>query len=90
LTTLLALGPTARGTIYYYVEKKFQLKREEFCNKVGLFHEALKSILGEGTKILENSIAGNLYNEIGLKFDKDENSTLVDYVQDAKRRLETG
>jgi hypothetical protein len=86
----LALGAGVRDTIYYHLEKKFQLGREEFYDKIEVFHEALEDMLGEGGRIVEHSIAKSLSRRFGLEFEVHENWTLPEHVKDVKRRLESG
>jgi hypothetical protein len=83
----LGLGPGAKDTIYYYVEKNFQLKPQRFYDRVESFHKALEGIFGEGVRVVENSIADKLYSGFGLNFEKHENWTLSNYVDDAKKHL---
>ena len=45
---LLALGADARHVIYYYVERNYQVKREDIPKKVEAFHRALEGIFGPG------------------------------------------
>jgi hypothetical protein len=86
----LALGAGVRDTIYYYVEKKFQLGREEFYDRIEVFHEALENMLGEGGRVVEDSIAKSFSRRFGLEFKVHEDWTLPEHVKDVKRRLEIG
>lgn len=76
----LVLGEGVKHAIYYHVERKHQLRREEIPEKIESFHKALQSLLGAGAEVLEKLIAKALYDRLGLNFEEREGWTLVDYV----------
>lgn len=78
---LLALGETTRHAIYHHVERNDQIKREEIPNRIEDFQNALGSLLGAGTKVVEMLIAQNLYKKMGLNFTRCDNWTLADHVR---------
>jgi hypothetical protein len=83
---LLDLGEGTRHTIYYHVERVQHLKREEIPGKLEEFHEALRKLLGEGTRAVEKLIIRNLYDIIGCELMENNSWTLVDYVRDVSQR----
>lgn len=82
---LLALGETARQTIYERAENKYQVKREEIPEKLNLFHEALEGMLGAGAEVIERQIAKKLYSQLNLNFTERSGWTIVEYFDHAKK-----
>lgn len=81
----LVLGESVRHAIYYHVERKHQLRREEIPDKIESFHKALQNLLGAGAEVLEKLIAKELYGRLELDFEEHEGWTLVDYVNQGKK-----
>jgi hypothetical protein len=82
---LLALGEIVSATIYQRIECTCQVKREEIPDRLESFHEALRGMLGAGTKVIEKQIAKNLYSRLGLNFTAYANWTIVEYFDYAKK-----
>jgi len=82
---LLALGERVRQVIYHHIERNYQVKREEIPEKIDAFRKALEGIFGAAAKVVEKLIAKNLYSILGLNFTENQNWTLVEYVNDAKK-----
>lgn len=87
---LLVLGASVKDSMYYYLEKNRQVRREEIPSKITAFHEALESLLGAGAKVLERLIAERLYSRLNLIFEERENWTLGDYVRYAQKAKKGG
>jgi len=82
---LLALGPDASNVIRYYAEGSYRVKLEDVPDKLEIFCNVLKAMLGTGGRVVEEVIARNLYNRLTLDFTKHDDWRLVDYVQNAKK-----
>lgn len=82
---LTGLGENVRDTIYYHVETKFQVRREEIPERLEAFHQALEGLLGEGAKTVEKMIARSLFKRLGLNFEEHDDWTLINYVDYAKK-----
>jgi len=82
---LLVLGASVRHSIYYYVERNRQVKREEIPSRIAVFHEALEGLLGAGAVVIEKLIAKDLYSRLSLTFEEHEDWTLVDYARYAQK-----
>jgi hypothetical protein len=84
---MLSLGESARQSIYYHLETKFAVKREEISLDLEGFQTALEKIFGIGARYLEILIMKNLYAKIGrsLKVKNNEQLEFVKYVNAAKR-----
>jgi hypothetical protein len=87
---LLVLGETARLAIYDCVESSYQIRREEIPEKLEAVHGALTDLLGKGGNMVERVAAENLYKSLHLTFEPNEDWTLIDYVNHAKRVMSVG
>jgi hypothetical protein len=63
----------------------YQLRREEIPTKLDAFHEALQTMFGAGAKVIETQIAKGFSARLGSGFTENENWTIVDYFEFAKR-----
>ena len=81
---LLVLGESGRHALYYQVEKRFGINREEIPYRIDDFHKALESMFGPPCKILERIIAKELYSKLGLRFKERKSWTLSDYLEEIK------
>jgi len=82
---LLVPGEIVRAAIYERIERSFQVKREEIPEKLPVFQDALKELLGTAAKVMEKLIAKNLYSRLGISFAERADWTLVEYVDYAKK-----
>jgi hypothetical protein len=87
---LLVLGETARLAIYDCVESSYQIRREEIPEKLEALHGALTDLLGKGGNMVERVAAEDLYKSLHLTFEPNEDWTLIDYVNHAKRIMSVG
>ena len=62
------LGESAKRAIYYHLEEKFKIRREEIPIKIDDFVEAIEEIFGMGAKIIEMQIMKSLYKRVGHNF----------------------
>lgn len=76
---LLALGNSPRDAIYYHLEKKFNVKRENIHEQIEEFALALESIFGPGAKYILNLAVKKLCLKLNLP-DEKRNLQLVDFV----------
>lgn len=89
-SALSSLGDSARQSVYFHLEKKFDITRDEIPGRVEDFDHGLERIFGTGTRFLEVLIMKKLYEEIGskgkiLKLDQGNEFRFVDYVKAAER-----
>lgn len=85
---LLVFGESTRYVIYYHIASKHNIERERIPERLEAFHEALKDIFGEGSKVVEKQIAKSMYAMLDLKFRECDEWTLVDYANDARETAE--
>jgi hypothetical protein len=88
-STLSSLGDSAKQSVYFHLEKKFDLTRDEIPSRIEDFDHGLERIFGAGTRFLEVLIMKKLYEEMGSKgriltLDQGEDFKFVDYVKAAR------
>ena len=84
------LGESAKRAIYYHLEEKFKIRREEIPVKIDDFAEAIEEIFGMGAKIIEMQIMKNLYKKVGRNFkyvSKEKDLLFTAYLKAVKNHL---
>ena len=86
---LSSLGESAKQAIYYYLEKGFNLNRQEIPYKVKDFATAIEKFFGVGANFLETLILKQLYEKAGQSFNLDisEDVNFSERVILAKRSI---
>lgn len=79
---LSVLGESCKQTIYYHVERHYQIKREEICERVEAFDKALEGLFGAGSGVIRKLIAKSIYERLGLSFKEHWGWRLADYLDD--------
>jgi len=82
---LSMFGESCKQPIYHYFETRYQIKREEICNKIEVFDKALKGLFGAGAGVISRLIAKSIYERLGLSFKEHSGWRLADYLDDAKK-----
>ena len=87
---LSSLGESAKQSIYFHLQDKFKISREEIPRHVKEFAEGLEKIFGFGARFLEIMIMKRLYAHIGqpLNWDEREEFVFVNYVEAARRSFQ--
>ena len=65
---LSSLGETCKQAIYFHLEKKFKLTKQDIPSRINDFTEAMENIFGVGAKVLEIRIMKNLFKNMGYPF----------------------
>ena len=73
------------NAIYLYLEKKFQLDKDEILKKPLMFSTGLKALLGSAAPVIENLILKNLYQKLDLKFKKRKGYSFSKHIQELRR-----
>jgi hypothetical protein len=85
---LLVYGEVVRHALYYSVEAKHHVKREQIPDRIEEFREALVELSGYGGRVTERLIAKSLCSRLGLEFPEHKEWSLVEYVRHAKKETE--
>ncbi|MEM3673527.1 MAG: hypothetical protein QW468_04820 [Candidatus Bathyarchaeia archaeon] len=82
-----SLGDSAKKAIYFHLESKFKISKDEIPDNINAFADGLEKIFGAGAKFLEILIMKKLYGRIGepLEWNTNKELEFVDYVKAAKR-----
>ena len=84
---LSLLGESPKQAVYYYIEKNFNINRQDIPLRIEEFTYAIEKIFGAGAKILEIQIMKCLFKKVGHKFryyPKQLNLAFTDYIEAAK------
>jgi hypothetical protein len=90
-----SLGDSARQAIYFHLQKKFKISREDIPNNLDNFENGLEKIFGAGTKYLEILIMKKLYENIEpkkrvMKWDEGKEFKFSEYVKTASNTFSKG
>lgn len=80
---LFSLGNSSKQAIYFYLEKSFDINKQDIPYKIEEFAKAIEKIFGLGAKFLEIQIMKRLYEKLGpfFKFFPDQNDLIfAEYV----------
>ncbi|MCW4019166.1 MAG: PAS domain S-box protein [Candidatus Bathyarchaeota archaeon] len=87
---LFSLGESAKTAIYFHLEQKFNIKRQEIPHKIEHFNQALDTIFGSGSKPLELIFTKRLHEKIkAYGAIKPEDFSFLKYVNEVKRQVVT-
>lgn len=84
---LISLGESVKHSIYFHLEEKFKLQKNEIPNRLKDFKIGLEKIFGVGAHFIEILIMKNLYRKIGkpLEWEEGKEFTFLEYVDAAKK-----
>jgi hypothetical protein len=85
---LTSLGESVRHSIYFHIEKKFCVPRNDIPENLQQFQEGLEKIFGSGARFIEILIMKNLHDKIGslpLKIEEGGELEFIDYVTAAEK-----
>jgi hypothetical protein len=87
---LSSLGESSKQAIYFYLDKNFNIEKQEIPHKIRPFKEALEEVFGVGASFLEVLIMKRLYETIGGNFQwkESEEFTFAEYVAVAERAFQ--
>jgi hypothetical protein len=84
---LTSLGESVKQSIYFHIENKFSVARNEIPGNLQGFQGGLEKIFGTGAQFIEVLIMKNLHAKIGLPLiiEKSGQLEFIDYVNTAKQ-----
>jgi hypothetical protein len=85
-----SLGDSARQSIYFHLETKFKVPKDQIPSRLEDFENGLENIFGVGTRFLEILIMKKLYETMELKgrtlkWDEGKEFKFTDYVKTAEQ-----
>jgi len=84
---LLALGESARQSIYFHLADKFKIEKKAILSCLEAFECGLNRIFGIGARYIEILIMKKLYERVGkpLELEEEKELVFVDYINAAKQ-----
>jgi hypothetical protein len=87
---LSSLGDSAKQSIYFHLETRFKVPKDEIPCRLEDFESGLENIFGVGTRFLEILIMKKLYETMEpqgrpLKWDEGKEFKFIDYVKTAEQ-----
>lgn len=84
---LASLGDSARQAIYFHLENKSKIPKNEVPQRVEAFADGLEEIFGIGAQFLEILIMKKLHERVGqsLEWKKGKKLIFAEYVAAARR-----
>ena len=84
---LASLGESARQAIYFHLENKFKIAKNDIPYRLEDFTDGLEKIFGLGAHFIEILIMKSLFEKIGqpLEWNQSKELVFVEYVAAAKR-----
>ncbi len=77
-------------TVHGFIKNNLHLTQEEIVEKPEVLSHGLRRLLGSGATVIEILIAKNLYQKVGLKFEKKKGYEFSDHVKELRKRLNEG
>ena len=82
---LVSLGESVRQAIYFHIESKFNVPRDNVPENLEEFQLGLEKIFGAGARFIEILIMKNLHSKIGRRLEIDSlELEFTDYVNAAE------
>ena len=84
---LSSLGESAKLSIYFHLENRFKVAKNEIPDRLQDFADGLEKIFGIGAHFIEILIMKNLFEKVGQPLEWNENKELsfIEYVTAAKQ-----
>ncbi len=84
---LSSLGESSKQAIYFHLEERFNVKKQEIPHKIEAFTDGIEKIFGLGANFLKILIMKQLNKKAGqsLKWPESQDLTFIEYVVAAKR-----
>jgi hypothetical protein len=84
---LSSLGESAKLSIYFHLENKFKVAKNDIPNCPEDFADGLEKIFGLGAHFIEILIMKNLFEKVGqpLEWNEDKQLSFAEYIAAAKQ-----
>ncbi len=81
---LLSFGESPSKAIYYHLDKRFKIQKEDIPEEADKFASALTAIFGSGATVIERLIIKDLYQRLNLNFEEKSSFEIADYISLAR------
>jgi hypothetical protein len=87
-----SLGDSVKQSIYFHLQSRFRVARDEIPCRLVDFENGLEKIFGEGNRFLEVLIMKNLYERMGpaqapIIWEEGKEFRFIDYVKAAEENF---
>ncbi|MCW4005172.1 MAG: hypothetical protein NWF04_01030 [Candidatus Bathyarchaeota archaeon] len=83
---LTNLGESPKQIVYFHLEKKFSLKKEDIPKHLENFSLALQSIFGVGGRSIETMILKSLCLKYGINYDDLKHTEFLGAIKEIKQK----
>jgi len=81
-------GESVAKTIFFHMETKCGVKRNDIIKKPEVFHDSLEKLLGPGASVVEQFILRNLQSRFEQNLSSIGSRPFVECVRELKTKLE--
>ena len=74
--------------LYIHLQTIYSVSRDELPHRLDILSTALEKIFGPSSQTITKAIAKKFYLKLGLEFTANPNRTLLEYVEEAKVKLQ--
>ena len=74
--------------LYIHLQTIYSVSRDELPHRLDILSTALEKIFGPSSQTITKAIAKKFYLKLGLEFTAIPNRTLIEYVDEAKMKLQ--
>jgi len=79
------------NALYYYLQKVHSIQKEEIPHRLETLFSTLERTFGhQNSKTIGRAIARTLYTKLGLPFYNNPTRTVIEYIREAKIKLQEG
>ncbi len=83
------LGESVKEVIFYHLDKKYSLRRNNIPNKLEAFTDALKNLFGPGAEAIENLVVKQLYKELNIRSEEISEPKFIRRIEWAREKFMT-
>lgn len=84
---LLTLGEQSKKIIYFHLQNKYLLKKEDIPRKPVYFALAVRGMLGMSGSFIETQVLKNLCKKLGLQYENLKNHQFEAAIEEIRREV---
>ncbi len=86
---LMILGVSVRITVYHYLKKDHDLRREDIPKNPEALDIGLRTLFGSGASVIERHVLERLCAKLGLIYEEKEDESFIHYIKEARQMTAT-
>ncbi len=87
-TITALLSRSVVDALYAHLQTSYSISRDEVPNRLDALSATLEKIFGARSQTITKAIAGKFYLKLRLEFTVNPSRTLLEYVDEAKMKLQ--